>query len=137
MSSPSRPSVTTSSTAYAPASARAATARKGWRWCACWTPASDRCARVAPRCPSRDLVSGRYWAHPTAVVDRPAAIGAATKIWHFSHVMPRARIGARCTLGQNVFVGSRAVVGDGCRIQNNVSVYDGVELGDEVFVGPS
>jgi UDP-2-acetamido-3-amino-2,3-dideoxy-glucuronate N-acetyltransferase len=70
-------------------------------------------------------------------VDRPAAIGAATKIWHFSHVMPRARVGARCTLGQNVFVGSRAVVGDGCRIQNNVSVYDGVELGDEVFVGPS
>jgi UDP-2-acetamido-3-amino-2,3-dideoxy-glucuronate N-acetyltransferase len=79
----------------------------------------------------------RYWAHPTAVVDRPAAIGAGTKIWHFSHVMAGARIGARCVLGQNVFVGARAVVGDGCRIQNNVSVYDGVTLGDGVFVGPS
>jgi UDP-2-acetamido-3-amino-2,3-dideoxy-glucuronate N-acetyltransferase len=78
-----------------------------------------------------------YWAHPTAVIDQPAAIGAGTKIWHFSHVMPAARIGARCSLGQNVFVASRAVIGDGCRVQNNVSVYEGVELGDEVFVGPS
>ena len=51
--------------------------------------------------------------------------------------MAHARIGARCSLGQNVFVASRAVVGDGCRIQNNVSVYDGVELQDDVFVGPS
>jgi UDP-2-acetamido-3-amino-2,3-dideoxy-glucuronate N-acetyltransferase len=78
-----------------------------------------------------------YWAHPSAVIESPVSIGAATKIWHFSHIMAHARIGARCSLGQNVFVGSRAIVGDGCRIQNNVSVYDGVELGDAVFVGPS
>jgi UDP-2-acetamido-3-amino-2,3-dideoxy-glucuronate N-acetyltransferase len=78
-----------------------------------------------------------FWAHPTAVIDRPARIGAGTKIWHFAHVMAGARIGARCSLGQNVFVGGGAVIGDGCRIQNNVSVYDGVSLGPEVFVGPS
>jgi UDP-2-acetamido-3-amino-2,3-dideoxy-glucuronate N-acetyltransferase len=78
-----------------------------------------------------------YWAHPTAIVERPVSIGAATRIWHFSHVMANARIGARCSLGQNVFVAGGAVIGDGCRIQNNVSVYEGVELADEVFVGPS
>ena len=78
-----------------------------------------------------------YWAHPTAIIDSPASIGDDTKIWHFTHVMAHARIGARCSLGQNVFVASGAVVGDGCRIQNNVSVYDGVELHDDVFVGPS
>ena len=78
-----------------------------------------------------------YWAHPSAIIDSPVTIGEATKIWHFAHVMAHARIGARCSLGQNTFVASRAVVGDGCRIQNNVSVYEGVELGDEVFVGPS
>src|SRR5215475_7698604 len=78
-----------------------------------------------------------FWAHPTAVIDRPAAIGAGTRIWHFSHVMAGAAIGAGCTLGQNVFVGARAVIGDRCRIQNNVSVYDGVVLGNDVFVGPS
>jgi UDP-2-acetamido-3-amino-2,3-dideoxy-glucuronate N-acetyltransferase len=51
--------------------------------------------------------------------------------------MAGARVGARCVLGQNVFVAAGAVVGDGCRVQNSVSIYDGVVLGDEVFVGPS
>lgn len=78
-----------------------------------------------------------FWAHPTAVVDEPAEIGEGTRIWHFAHVMSGARIGARCSLGQNVFVGARAVIGTGCKIQNNVSVYDAVILEDEVFVGPS
>jgi UDP-2-acetamido-3-amino-2,3-dideoxy-glucuronate N-acetyltransferase len=78
-----------------------------------------------------------FWAHPSAVVDEGAAIGAGTKIWHFGHVMAGARIGARCSLGQNAFVAGGAVIGDGCKIQNNVSLYDGVVLEDEVFVGPS
>jgi len=79
----------------------------------------------------------RFWAHPTAVVDTGARIGAGSKVWHFCHVMAGARVGARCVLGQNVFVAATAVVGSGCRIQNNVSIYDGVVLGDDVFVGPS
>lgn len=78
-----------------------------------------------------------YWAHSTALVDQPAHIGAGTKIWHFCHVMAGARIGARCVLGQNVFVASRAVIGDRCKIQNNVSLYDDVILDDDVFVAPS
>jgi UDP-2-acetamido-3-amino-2,3-dideoxy-glucuronate N-acetyltransferase len=75
--------------------------------------------------------------HATAVVDAGAVIGDGTKVWHFCHVMAGARVGAGCVLGQNVFVAGRVVIGDGCRIQNNVSLYDGVELGAEVFVGPS
>jgi UDP-2-acetamido-3-amino-2,3-dideoxy-glucuronate N-acetyltransferase len=78
-----------------------------------------------------------FWAHPTAVIDRGARIGAGSKVWHFCHVMAGARIGAGCVLGQNVFVAATAVIGDRCRIQNNVSIYDGVVLDDDVFVGPS
>jgi len=78
-----------------------------------------------------------YWAHPTAIVDQPAHIGEGTKIWHFCHVMAGARIGARCVLGQNVFVAARAVLGNGCKVQNNVSLYDDVILEDDVFVAPS
>jgi UDP-2-acetamido-3-amino-2,3-dideoxy-glucuronate N-acetyltransferase len=89
----------------------------------------------APRTPRPARRS--YWAHPTAVIDRGAEIGAETKVWHFCHVMAGARIGARCVLGQNVFVAASAVLGDGCKIQNNVSIYDGVTLEPEVFVGPS
>ncbi|MGH7774488.1 MAG: acyltransferase [Candidatus Binatia bacterium] len=75
--------------------------------------------------------------HPTAIVEEPIKIGHGTKIWHFSHVMSGAKIGAECILGQNVFVASTVRVGDRVKIQNNVSLYDGVELEAEVFCGPS
>ncbi len=78
-----------------------------------------------------------FRAHPTAVIDAGCVIGDGTVVWHFSHLVGGCRVGARCSLGQNVVVMSSAVVGDGCRIQNNVSVFDGVRLEDDVFVGPS
>jgi UDP-2-acetamido-3-amino-2,3-dideoxy-glucuronate N-acetyltransferase len=75
--------------------------------------------------------------HPTAIIDPGASIGAGTRVWHFSHVCPGAMIGARCTLGQNVFVANRVRIGDDVKIQNNVSVYEGVVLENLVFCGPS
>jgi UDP-2-acetamido-3-amino-2,3-dideoxy-glucuronate N-acetyltransferase len=75
--------------------------------------------------------------HPTAVVDDEVVLGEDTRIWHFVHVSRGARIGARCVLGQNVFVGPNVRIGDDVKIQNNVSVYAGVEIADEVFLGPS
>lgn len=78
-----------------------------------------------------------YYAHPSAFIDDPCTIGAGTKIWHFCHVMPRATIGRRCVLGQNVMVASDVVIGDNCKIQNNVAVYTGTILEDDVFLGPS
>ena len=78
-----------------------------------------------------------FWAHDTAVIDEGAEIGAGTKIWHFSHIMPRSRIGSGCNFGQNVFVASGVRIGNNVKIQNNVSVYEGVELEDDVFCGPS
>lgn len=78
-----------------------------------------------------------YFAHETACIDHGAHIGAGTKIWHFSHVMPNAKIGKNCSLGQNVYVANNVVIGDNCKIQNNVSLYEGVILEDFVFCGPS
>jgi UDP-2-acetamido-3-amino-2,3-dideoxy-glucuronate N-acetyltransferase len=75
--------------------------------------------------------------HPTACVDDGALIGPGTKIWHFCHVMSGATIGARCSLGQNVFVARNCVIGHNVKIQNNVSIYEGVILEDDVFCGPS
>jgi UDP-2-acetamido-3-amino-2,3-dideoxy-glucuronate N-acetyltransferase len=83
------------------------------------------------------MSEGAFVAHASAVIDAPCEIGPGTRIWHFSHVMAGARIGARCILGQNVFVASDVVVGNNVKIQNNVSLYTGVELEDDVFCGPS
>ena len=78
-----------------------------------------------------------YFVHPTSIVEEGAEVGAGTRIWHFSHIMPGAKIGRDCIIGQNVFVGGRAVIGNRVKIQNNVSVYDKVTLEDDVFCGPS
>jgi UDP-2-acetamido-3-amino-2,3-dideoxy-glucuronate N-acetyltransferase len=75
--------------------------------------------------------------HSTAVIDDDVELGDGTRVWHFVHVSAGARIGAQCSLGQNVFVGRGVRVGAGAHIQNNVSLYEGVELEADVFVGPS
>jgi UDP-2-acetamido-3-amino-2,3-dideoxy-glucuronate N-acetyltransferase len=85
----------------------------------------------------RSAHKAAYFVHETACVDQPCEIGVGTKIWHFSHVMAHASIGARCTIGQNVFIASRVRIGNNVKIQNNVSVYEGVVLEDDVFCGPS
>ena len=78
-----------------------------------------------------------YYAHPTAVIDDGAVIGAGSKIWHFAHVLAGSRIGERCVISQNVMIGPNVTIGNGCKIQNNVSIYEGVSLEDDVFCGPS
>jgi UDP-2-acetamido-3-amino-2,3-dideoxy-glucuronate N-acetyltransferase len=75
--------------------------------------------------------------HESAYVDDDVEIGEATRIWHFSHVLPRTRIGRACVIGQNVVIGPDVAVGDRCKIQNNVSLYKGVTLEEGVFCGPS
>lgn len=77
------------------------------------------------------------YVHQTAVVEPGCMLSHGCTIWHFSHVMPGARLGVETTLGQNVFVGEKVLVGNRCKIANNVSLYEGVELADDVFVGPS
>jgi UDP-2-acetamido-3-amino-2,3-dideoxy-glucuronate N-acetyltransferase len=75
--------------------------------------------------------------HESAYVDHGAVIGAGSKIWHFSHIMPGAVVGEACSLGQNVVMMPKTRMGRNCKIQNNVSIYEGVELEDDVFCGPS
>ena len=78
-----------------------------------------------------------YFAHETAVIDPGVAIGAGSKIWHFSHIMTGCKIGKNCNLGQNVVVSPDVVLGNNVKVQNNVSIYTGVICEDDVFLGPS
>ena len=75
--------------------------------------------------------------HGSAFVDPCVEIGAGTRVWHFVHLLGEVTIGRDCVLGQNVMVGPRVTVGNSCKIQNNVALYEGVELEDDVFCGPS
>lgn len=75
--------------------------------------------------------------HESSYIDEEVEIGAGTQVWHFSHVLPKSRIGKNCRIGQNVVIGPQGIVGDNVKIQNNVSVYQGVILENDVFCGPS
>lgn len=78
-----------------------------------------------------------YFVHESSYVDDGVEIGAGTKIWHFCHIMPRAKIGERCNIGQNVLISSDVTIGNNVKIQNNVSLYTGVIVEDDVFLGPA
>jgi len=83
------------------------------------------------------MTEKKYFVHESAYVDENVKIGDATKIWHFSHIQSGTVIGTHCVFGQNVNVGNNVKIGNYCKIQNNVSIYEGVELQDYVFCGPS
>lgn len=78
-----------------------------------------------------------FFVHPSAIVDEGCTIGAGTKVWHFSHIMPNCIIGENCNIGQNVVVSPEVILGKNVKVQNNVSIYTGVVCEDDVFLGPS
>ncbi len=75
--------------------------------------------------------------HASAIVDDGAVLGEDCRVWHFVHISAGARIGARCSFGQGVYVGNDVCIGANVKVQNNVSVYDAVTIDDDVFCGPS
>jgi UDP-2-acetamido-3-amino-2,3-dideoxy-glucuronate N-acetyltransferase len=83
------------------------------------------------------MTSINYFIHESAYLDKDVLVGEGTKIWHYSHVQSGSRIGRHCVLGQNVNIGNNVKIGNYCKVQNNVSIYEGVELEDYVFCGPS
>jgi len=79
----------------------------------------------------------KFFAHESSYIDDNVNIGDNTKIWHFSHVLSGSEIGQNCSFGQNCVVGPNVKIGSGVKAQNNISIYEGVEIEDDVFLGPS
>ena len=78
-----------------------------------------------------------YFAHESSYIDNNVSIGENTKIWHFSHILSGTTIGVNCSFGQNCVVGPKVKIGNGVKVQNNISIYEGTEVEDDVFLGPS
>jgi UDP-2-acetamido-3-amino-2,3-dideoxy-glucuronate N-acetyltransferase len=77
-----------------------------------------------------------HFVHPNALCESDD-IGDGTRVWAFAHVLPGARIGRDCNLCDGVFVEGDVVVGDRTTVKCGVQLWDGVRLGDDVFVGPN
>ena len=74
--------------------------------------------------------------HPSGICES-GQVGDGTRIWAFAHVLPGARIGADCNINDHVFIENDVVVGDRVTVKSGVQLWDGLRLGDDVFVGPN
>ncbi|MDP9037288.1 MAG: N-acetyltransferase [Myxococcota bacterium] len=63
-------------------------------------------------------------------------LGAPPRVHPPSVVAEGAHLGTDVVVGAFCFVAAGAVVGRGTRIQSHTSIWDGVTLGEDVFVGP-
>jgi acetyltransferase-like isoleucine patch superfamily enzyme len=75
--------------------------------------------------------------HQHALVEPGARIGPGTCVWAFAHILPGAVIGQDCNICDQTFIENDVVVGDRVTIKCGVQLWDGVPLGDDVFVGPN
>ncbi len=73
--------------------------------------------------------------HPLSDV-ASSSIGTGTTIWQFSVVLAGAKIGKDCNLCAHTFVENEVVLGDRVTIKSGVYLWDGIELEDDVFIGP-
>jgi len=69
-------------------------------------------------------------------MNRRPRSGAPPRVHPPSVVANGAELGSDVVVGAFCFIASGAVIGAGTRIQSHASVWDGVVLGEDVFVGP-
>jgi acetyltransferase-like isoleucine patch superfamily enzyme len=74
--------------------------------------------------------------HPNGICESDA-VGAGTRIWAFAHVLPGAVLGSDCNICDGVFVEGDVVLGDRVTVKCGVQLWDGVRVGDDVFIGPN
>jgi UDP-2-acetamido-3-amino-2,3-dideoxy-glucuronate N-acetyltransferase len=74
--------------------------------------------------------------HPQGICDA-TVVGEGTTIWAFAHVLSGAVIGQNVNINDHVFVENDVIIGDRVTVKSGVQLWDGIELHDDVFVGPN
>ena len=77
-----------------------------------------------------------YFVHPQGLCESET-IGAKTRVWAFAHVLRGARIGRDCNICDHVFIENDVVLGDRVTVKSGVQLWDGLRVGDDVFIGPN
>ena len=73
--------------------------------------------------------------HERALVES-SSIGSGTRVWAFTHIMPRAAIGSDCNICDHTYVEGDVIIGDRVTIKSGVYLWDGMRVEDDVFIGP-
>ncbi|MCI9421231.1 MAG: N-acetyltransferase [Dorea sp.] len=64
-------------------------------------------------------------------------IGENTDIWQFTVVLPKAVIGEECNICSHCFIENNVKIGSRVTIKAGVYLWDGIEIEDDVFIGPN
>lgn len=74
--------------------------------------------------------------HPSADV-QSTAIQNGTRIWQYVVVLPKAVIGHDCNICSHCLIENDVILGDRVTVKSGVQLWDGLRVGDDVFIGPN
>ena len=77
-----------------------------------------------------------FFVHPQGLCES-TRVGPRTRVWAFAHVLPGAQVGADCNICDHVFIENDVVLGDRVTVKSGVQLWDGISVGDDVFIGPN
>ena len=66
-----------------------------------------------------------------------STIGEGTSIWQFAVVLAGAKIGCDCNICAHTFIENDVVLGDRVTVKCGVYLWDGIEIENDVFIGPA
>ena len=64
-------------------------------------------------------------------------IGDRTRVWQFAVVLAGARIGKDCNICAHTFIENNVVIGNNVTVKCGVQLWDGLRIGNDVFIGPN
>lgn len=76
------------------------------------------------------------YVHPLADV-LATRISPGTRIWQYVVVLPDAVLGKDCNICSHCLIENDVVLGDRVTVKSGVQLWDGLRVGDDVFIGPN
>ncbi|RLL49704.1 N-acetyltransferase [Mariprofundus sp. EBB-1] len=64
-------------------------------------------------------------------------IGDNSRVWQFVVILPNARIGKDCNICSHCLIENDVVIGDRVTVKSGVQLWDGIRVGNDVFIGPN
>ncbi len=83
------------------------------------------------------MVDKDPYIHPQSLVERGASIGVGTRVWAFAHILPGAVVGEDCNICDHTFIENAVRIGNRVTVKSGVYLWDGIEIEDDVFIGPA
>lgn len=74
--------------------------------------------------------------HPLSDV-QSTTIGSGTRVWQFVVILPGAKIGQDNNICSHCLIENDVVLGDRVTIESGVQLWDGLRVGNDVFIGPN